>query len=220
VADAAIITAIYDGYDTLKPACPQDGLDVEWVLVTDDPAILDGSLGWHVVHEPRPGLHPNRAAKRPKFLPWEYTSAPASVWIDASLRVASARFAAEALAPADPIAQSPHPARDCIYDEVPASEIGTKYAGEPLREQEAHYRQAGHPAHWGMWATTMISRRHTPDVMRLGYAWLAEVARWTFQDQVSQPYVLRNLDMRPASLPWGHLATPLLSWEGSARHWQ
>lgn len=218
MADAAIVTAIYGGYDSLKPVLAQEGLDVEWVLVTDAAPSLEDARGWRVVHAPRPGLHPNRAAKAPKFRPWEFTDAPASIWVDGAVRVFSPRFAAEALALADPIAQFAHPWRDCIYDEVPASLVMAKYAGEPVRAQAEHYRAAGHPEHWGLWAAGIIARRHTPDVMRLGYAWTAEVARWSFQDQVSQPYVLRNLGLRPALLPGSHLGNPWLSYEGSARH--
>jgi TOD1/MUCI70, glycosyltransferase-like domain len=217
VSATAVITAIYDGYDSLKPACPQDGLDVEWVLVTDEPGIPDGSLGWRVVHEPRPGLHPNRAAKAPKFRPWEYTDAPASIWVDGSIRVTSPAFAAEVLAYADPLAQFVHPSRDCIFDEARAS-MYPKYAGEPVTEQAAHYREAGHPEHWGLWAGSVIARRHTPDVMRLGYAWSAEVARWSFQDQISEPFVLRTLGQRPASLPGGYQGNQWTAWEGSGRH--
>jgi hypothetical protein len=218
IPDAAIITSIYGGYDSLKPVLAQDGLDVEWVLVTDDSGIPDGHFGWRVVHISRPGLHPNRAAKQAKFRPWEFTDAPASVWVDGAFSVASPRFAAEALALADPIAQFVHPWRDCIYDEVPASEVMAKYDGEPVREQAEHYRGLGHPEHWGLWAAGVIARRHTPDVMRLGYAWAAEVARWSFQDQISEPYVLRNLGLRPSALTGNHLSNPWLSHQGSARH--
>src|SRR5262245_2678975 len=117
MSDCAILTAIYDSYDVLKPAMPQQGVGVDWVLVTDDGA-LEGRAterGWRVVFEPRPGVHPNRAAKHPKYEPWKYTDAAVSVWVDASFRVVSDRFAVEAtagLTDEDPIAQFVHPWRD------------------------------------------------------------------------------------------------------------
>ena len=128
--DVAIITAITDGYDTLKPVMPQTGVDVEWVCFTDGEPLPDAdtAAGWTMICEPRHGRPPNREAKRPKLRPWEYTSAPASIWVDGSFRVVSDRFAADVLALADPIAQfqhcllytSPSP-RDGLLSRMPSS---------------------------------------------------------------------------------------------------
>jgi hypothetical protein len=194
----------------------QDGVDVDWVLVTDiEPA---DPLGWRVVHEPQPELPPNRAAKAAKFTPWAYTDAPASIWIDASFRVTSPRFATEALALAKPIAQFKHPWRDCLYAE--AVEIA-KLGMDPERVaawQTARYREAGHPEHWGLWASGVIARKHTSAVKRMGVAWAREVAAGSARDQVSQPHVLREARLRPVSLPGTHLANAWLKYEGSGRH--
>lgn len=217
--DAAIITAIVDGYDDLKPVCPQEGLDAEWVLVTDNPAIPDGHLGWRVIHESRPGVPAVRAAKHPKFRPWEYTDAPASVWVDGSIRVTSPRFAAEALALADPVAQFDHPDRDCIYAEAEAALALPRYAAEPVYEQVLTYRAAGHPEHWGLWAATVIARQHTGPVMALGEAWTAHVDRWSCEDQISQPFILRNLGLRPAVLPGYYRDNQWLTLQPSGKHW-
>lgn len=219
MVSAAVICANYDLYDTFKPTLEQT-IGVEWVYVTDDEALGRGDVdpkGWTVAYEPRPGLHPNRAAKWPKCLPADYTSAPCSIWIDASFQVISETFVEEALAFAEPIAQFAHPDRDCIFDEVGASTSG-KYAGEPIAEQAEHYRGAGHPAHWGLWATGVIVRRHEPDVLAMGKAWLGEIGRWSFQDQISEPHCLRGAGLRPVDLPGRHLRTPWLSYQGSGRH--
>lgn len=216
--DVAIITAIFDGYDTLKPVLPQTGRDVEWICVTDGKPLPDAVGGWTMVCEPRNSGHSNRAAKRPKLTPWEYTDAPASIWVDASFRVISNRFAAEALAYADPIAQFRHPWRDCLYVEADVSIPLPKYAGEPIGEQADAYRQAGHPEHWGLWAAGVIARQHTSTMRRLGAAWAREVDRWSFQDQISQPFALRETGLRPTALPGTHFVNPWLSYEGSGRH--
>lgn len=220
MSDIAIVSAIYDGYDELKPTLPQKDVSVDWVLVTDDEALKDTPAvrGWRVVYEPRPGVHPNRAAKHPKYEPWKYTAADRSVWVDASFRIISETFAAEALAHADPIAQFQHPWRDCLYAEAKESAGLAKYAGEPVLEQADSYRQAGHPEGWGLWATGVIARQHTDAVRELGVRWLAETYEWSFQDQISQPFALRETGLRPAVFPGNHLATPWLAYEGSARH--
>lgn len=220
MSDCAIVTAIYDGYDELKPTLPQKGVSVDWVLVTDDEALKDTPTvrGWRVVYEPRPGVHPNRAAKHPKYEPWKYTDAAASLWVDASFRIVSETFAAGALAHADPIAQFAHPWRDCLYVEAKESAGLAKYAGEPVLEQADHYSFRGHPANWGLWATGVIARQHTDAVRELGARWLAETYEWSFQDQISQPFALRETGLRPAAFPGNHLATPWLAYEGSSRH--
>jgi hypothetical protein len=221
VTDVAILTAIYDGYDSLKPVLPQAGVDVEWIVVTDTPPPAELADGYTIVHEPRPGMHPNRAAKRPKYKPWRYTEAPVSLWVDASFRVVSPLFAVEAtagLTDDEPIAQFPHPWRDCLFTEAEESARLAKYAGEPVLEQADAYRRAGHPEGWGLWATGVMGRRHTEQVCDLGARWLEETARWSFQDQISQPFVLREVGLRPQAWPGSHLATPWLAYEGSGRH--
>lgn len=219
-ADVAVITCITDGYDTLKPICPQNGtLTVDWICVTDGtgPPPFPGS-GWRIVKEPRHHEHPNRAAKWPKCMPWQYTDAPASIWVDASFRVASRNFVADAMARAEPIAQFRHPWRDCLYDEAGASALLGKYGDEPVLEQAAHYQKIGFPKNWGLWASGVIARRHTEEVKDFGRLWLSEIGRWSFQDQVSEPFALNIAGLRPADLPGWHLENPWLSYEGSARH--
>jgi Protein of unknown function (DUF616) len=218
MTEVAIVTSVYGTYDTVKPVLPQTGADVEWILVTDTPPPAEDAEGWTIVHDPRHGEHPNRAAKHPKFRPWEYTDAPASIWIDASFRVTSPCFAIEAIEHADPIAQFVHPWRDCLYLEAEVSALLPKYDGEPLGHQVEYYRACGHPERWGLWAAGVIARQHTPEIRLLGVAWMHEVNLWSFQDQVSQPYVLRKTGLRPVGLPGTHFANPWLRYEGSGRH--
>lgn len=216
--DAAVITAVYGAYDTLKPVLPQDGLNVDWVCVTDDPTFRGAALGWRIVYRPAPRSHPNRAAKWPKLRPDVFTAAPASVWIDASFRVTSTSLVADTLEFADPIAQFAHPWRDCVYEEAQASALLAKYAGEPIAEQAGSYRGNDHPEHWGLWATGVIARRHTPQMREFGIRWAEEIDWWSFQDQVSEPLVLRELGLRPTNLPGTHFANNWLVYEGSGNH--
>lgn len=215
--DVAIITAIYDNYDSLKPVRKQINLDVEWVVVTDNPKL--DIEGWEVIYEPNRDRHPNIAAKRPKLMPWNYTDAPASIWIDASFRVVNEMFACEAMRYAEPIAQFKHPWRDCVYTETIASEDIPKYAGEPIAEQARQYRMAGFPENFGLWATGVIARQHTNnEIKRLGRVWAGEIFNWSFQDQLSEPYAMWLSNMRPAEFPGTHFANNWLVYEGSGRH--
>lgn len=217
-ADVAILTAIFDAYDTVKPVLPQAGVDVEWILVTDEVPATDAAQGWTVIHEPRPNVPPVRAAKTAKFEPWRYTGAPASIWIDASFRVVSPHFAQQAMEHATPIAQFVHPWRGCLYEE--AAEIAA-LGMDPdgvAEWQTGRYREAGHPTSWGLWASGVIARRHTAAVKRMGAAWAREVESGSARDQVSQPFVLRQAKLRPVAFPGTHLANAWLTYEGSGRH--
>jgi hypothetical protein len=218
MSDVAIITAVYDAFDTVKPALPQTSAEVEWILVTDTVPDADAAQGWTVVLEPRPDMLPVRAAKRPKFEPWKYTDAPASIWVDASFRVVSPRFAVEAMELAKPIAQFEHPWRSCLYDEaIEIAALGMDPDGVAAW-QTRRYREAGHPEHWGLWAAGVIARRHTAAVKRMGAAWAREVESGSARDQVSQPFVLREAKLKPVALPGTHLANGWLKYEGSGRH--
>lgn len=218
--DAAVITSIYDGYDDLKPVCPQKGMDVDWVFVTDNPEAVAPSqeLGWRVILNSQPDLHPNRAAKLPKLLPWEYTTADRSIWVDGSFRVTSETFVEDAMSFADPIGQFIHPWRDCLFAEAEECIALGKYESPVLRAQTDSYRIQDHPEHWGLWASGVMARVHTPEVMELGESWLREVNFWSYRDQISQPFVLRTVGLRPTKFPGMHLDNGWLQYEGSKRH--
>lgn len=234
--NVAIITSITDGYDTLKKITPQFGLNVEWIAITDGTEQAESGHGWEIQHfiphdmgaqsieglrsTPPDETHPNRLAKLAKCTPWRVTSAPYSIWLDASYRVTSGTFAFDALKCAHPIAQFVHPWRDCVYDEAAASAALTKYDDqwESIRSQSREYDAIGHPRNWGLWATGVIVRKHTPEVKEMGEQWLAEIRRHSYQDQVSEPVSLRLCDMRPSPLPGDHITNPWLKYEGSARH--
>jgi hypothetical protein len=243
---AAVLTALMDGYDTLKPILPQDGADVQWVCYTDskeiaaeavetviqpDPTLRGGRLamvhptGWEIIYYDRPAdEHPNRAAKRPKTHPALYTDAPASVWLDASFHVVSPGFVVDTVTAAREsrcgIAQFGHPWRDCLYDEAEESRRLPKYVDErDLLTQQVHvYGLANMPRHWGLWATGVIAREHRADVLHLGDQWARQIDTYSYQDQVSYPYVNWFSGMRPVNLPGDHFHNPWVAYAGSGRH--
>ncbi len=212
----AIITAIFGGYEKLQPTYPQT-LDTDWICVSDRP-ITDLPGEWRIVTESPSDSDMNMAAKRPKLMPWLYTDAEYSIWIDASFRVIAGRFASEVGLMANPIAQFSHPWRQCALEEAEFSARMNKYDGDPLLEQAAHYRTAGHPAQWGLWVAGMIARKHTPEVKKLGELWLGECQRWGRQDQVSQPFALRAAGLRPQIVPGDHFNNPWISYQHNPNH--
>ena len=181
----AAVCAIYGGYDLIPPV--PDGFD-DAVLVSDVPV----RSGWRNVVEPS-GARPTLAAKRPKARPDLYTDCDASLWMDGSIHVRDGAFArhVRALLEQHELVLTDHPEdRNCLYAEAVHCQDWPKYAAEPIRAQTAHYRAAGMPESFGLWAAGCIARRHTPAMVRLGDAWLEEMERWSIQDQVSLPFIL------------------------------
>lgn len=205
MTSVAVLTSIYGDYDLLTDP-PEQSLPCEWVAVVDHPHKADG---WRQVVEPRPHMHPRLAAKVAKCLPNEYTDAEVTIWLDGSARILSRDFVAmclEALGDSK-WAQWVHPERDCIYAEAEVSMRMLKYQGQPCREQVEHYRKQGHPDHGGLWATGCIVRCWGEpwcfhDDHLFGERWLAEQMRWSYQDQLSEAYLIRELIPKPpAPLP-------------------
>jgi len=190
----AAVCAIYGGYDLIPPV--PEGVD-DAVLVTDVPV----RSGWRNVVEPS-GAHPRLAAKRPRCRPDLYTDCEASLWTDGSIHVLDDRFITLVRSQLEEheIVLWDHPEdRDCFLEEAQHCHDWPKYRDGPLLEQAAHYLAEGMPEHFGLWATGSIARLHTDRMRVLGDAWLAEMERWTIQDQVSLPYLFWREGIEPGT---------------------
>lgn len=124
--------------------------------------------------------------------------AAVTVWIDASMTLLRPDIEALAVAELgdDDALFMRHPWRDDIYAEREASHPNAKYDDQPTAEQVAHYRAEGHPEHWGLIHSGLLVRRNNARVRAFDDAWWAEIIRWSVQDQLSLPYVLRRLTKR------------------------
>jgi len=223
---AVVYTAMYGDYDTLKPQPVQD-VPCDFICFTDKKDLADPSGCWHIILAPQPPVHPRMQAKYFKLMshrvfpdgqlaprydwPGRRKTYDFVVWTDASIRIFSSAFVREICGDVgeNKWAMPPHPQRDCIYREASYSTHLAKYKDQPLEEQAASYRAAGHPEHWGLWACGLIARSgQLPEkVKALGEAWWEENLRWSYQDQVSLPYLLRRhhvgVDIIPRSLSDG-----------------
>lgn len=222
----AVITAIYDRFDELKPIeITQEGVDVDYVFVTDDRDLEStwSHLGWRVVYEPRPGVHPCRAAKRPKMRPQDYTNADHSVWIDGSFRIIDSHAVVDMLQVAAEsrygVAQFRHPWRQCWLDEAYASLDLAKYAGESelIDKQIADYEYIV-PTKRGLWATGVIARYDHDQHVDWGKHWYRQCLQYSYQDQISHPIVCWFEGIWPGDLPGSHMHNQWVRYEGSARH--
>lgn len=158
------------------------------------------------------------ASKVARCRPDLYSDAEITIWLDASARLNpdSVEQLVEALGDSD-IAQFIHPDRSDIGPEADFSLKMRKYHGHPLDAQVAHYRSAGFPVDFGLWACGCIVRRNTAQMRDFGNAWLLEMMRWSWQDQISEPFVLWSMGIRPTTLPGDLWSNPIVGFNYDAR---
>lgn len=82
-----------------------------------------------------------------------------------------------------------HPARDCIYGEGLYCISKKKGLKEDILKQLDFYRSENYPAHNGLYATGLLLRRHTKKVKEFSRHWWEQIAKFSYRDQISLPYV-------------------------------
>jgi hypothetical protein len=208
-----IYSALYGGYDTIKP------LPGEWTgLMFTDMKDREPEGGWTFIYAPHqivsghgdPRLvapmlahkywktHPGKAMERVGENFHTVCDEPGdldlSIWVDASITLHEGfvEHAVYALGQ-DDWSMVRHPWRDCVFEEATYSATLGRYASlaDDIRRQAAWYRELGHPAHWGLQATGLCIRRHTPAVLNLSHHWWMECLNWSHQDQVSLSVLMR-----------------------------
>lgn len=209
----ALITAIFGDYDVPKPLNYGHGFD-DAILVTDNPTLE--AHGWRI-HLNAKGWSPRMSAKYPKISPFDYVGADAYVWIDAAFTVINPEFRVfcEQALEGNDIVVWEHPHRwhrNCLYPEAELSLTLPKYAGSKIQAQVDHYRAEGMPADFGLWACGSIVWRNCPEAKAFSKAWLAEIRRWSVQDQISFPYLVWKMSPKLGVFPANEMENPYLRW--------
>lgn len=210
-----VYTAVYGGYDPLRPHPEHPGVEA-WLCYTDDPDLQ--CEGWITIHEPPLYSHPRLSAKWRKCHP---PAADSTLWVDGSVWIQDPAFidvVGEQLNRSS-MTMFSHPWRDCIYEEVGASIGMLKYQGleDAMARQVQHYASNGWKPHAGLWASTVIGRRSYRPVAQLGAAWFAHCEAYTYQDQLSLPYLLDRYGIYPAALPHSLADNPWFIWASHNR---
>jgi len=178
-----VYTAIYGGYDNPKD---QPDIGVDYICYTDNPDLKSNT--WQVRYEPIfPKLHPRMRAKYWKLVcPFDSLS----LWIDGSIEIVDRNIIDRLSKYLDNgWATYKHPSpRDCIKEELEASLPMEKYRDVPVKEQVEYYFAQGMPEHFGLWACGVMLRDGRFE--DFGNKWFIENLAWTYQDQISLPYLV------------------------------
>jgi hypothetical protein len=194
----AVYTAIAGGYDPLREHPYVPGVD--WVAFSD--RVLDFArtdwdvlpMVWFV------NAHPRTRAKWYKVRScMDIGKYDRTLWIDGSIELHSDALIRAALERDEPMTLYQHPDRDCIYNEAHLAKNMPKYKDQDLEAQVRHYKSNGHPKQWGLWASGIIARQRCALTMRIEERWWEEILKWSYQDQLSLPYVFRELDFKPGT---------------------
>lgn len=201
-----VYTCVTNGFDHIGYQKMIDGVD--YYYFTDGKDNPDPSLGWNLAflnEDLIKSTDPRRAAKVLKVNPFiseTITNYKYAIWIDGSMQITSNTFVSEVLSYlSNGMVISPHfDGRKCAYGE--ATIRPAKYAREPLDEQVAFYKQEGFPENYGLYECGLMARDMTNEsVKRVSELWLEQNFIWSYQDQVSLPYVLWKTGFVPDILP-------------------
>lgn len=183
-------TAIFGDYDSVieQPSLEE----VRYILFTDNQSIM--SETWEIRGVPKGFLSQLNSRMRAKW----YKTHPHllfpnqnTCYIDGNMKLYSNYFELFNYVGDNGFALYTHPeGRDCIYQEAYYCKDFPKYKNQPIMEQVNYYRGEGFPEHYGLWACGNLFRRDTKVVRNMDKAWWEENIRWSYQDQISFPYVL------------------------------
>lgn len=208
----AVYTAITAAKDSLKEPLVRSSADL--LLFSDLPCEVPG---WNVLPACDLFADPRRNARASKLLAHQYLPGyDYSLWLDGSIRLLSRveDLVAAYLDETD-IAVFKHSERGCVYDEAAVCMALSFDNPVVMTAQMAAYRQRGYPAGNGLIESGVILRRHSAAIERLNNAWWSECCRYSRRDQLSLPYVLASIDIRPAFFPGTIYDNPgLVSYEG------
>lgn len=193
---SVVYTSIVGGYDALRTPRPT-WPETEYVAFLDPGA--PSSPPWQARPLPRVLATTRRTSRFAKIM--AHTTLPGaeySLWMDgniiASPHTTMELLIAKYLSDAD-LAVLRHPCRTCLYEE--ATECSLLRLDDPHRiaDQVRRYRSAGFPAGAGLGESGVILRRHTREVAAFNEAWWAEIERGSVRDQISFPYVAREMQV-------------------------
>lgn len=116
-----------------------------------------------------------------------------SVWVDAKIKLNVAPKVLVDMCKDKEILAFHHPERDCLYQEANVCIDNKLDSKLIILEQIDRYKKDGFPEHAGLPAAGIIVRKNTKQMQRLNEQWWAEICAGSHRDQLSFPYVYRDV---------------------------
>lgn len=169
---------------------------------------------WEMVHADLGDLPPAKRNRKVKiWFPAAWGGYEYSLYLDSTVELlVDPRELIQFLEPGSDICVFRHPDRDCLYEEARAVKRLRKAAPRLVDLQVAAYRERGAPPHSGLWACTVILRRHTSFMRDFCRKWWEEVKRFSHRDQISFPVVVQETGAKVSTFPGSLLDNEFLSW--------
>jgi len=181
-SDITVYTAIFGDYDVLRdPGMLNPGC--RYLCFSDSP---QKSEVWETVVQRRVMSTAVQDARLIKILSHRFVDTKYSIWLDGNLQllIDPVKIVTKYLVNRD-IALFAHCERDCIYQEAETNVFLRKAPAENINKQISRYRVEGYPEHNGLAETSILIRRHTPEVIAFNSLWWAEMLQGTWRDQLS-----------------------------------
>lgn len=191
-----IYTAVYGNYDKLK-AQPKQDIECKFTCFTDNANLDKEDNTWDIVVEEGWSKNPRMSAKLFKMKQY-FGDGDISIWIDGSARIKTESFAKDLvkMLGKDNFLLFRHPEnRIDIYQEAEYCYQMPKYINQKILQQVQYYKGQGFPEGTGLYACGLLVRRQNKCV-EINEEWWNENLEWTYQDQLSLPYVAWKLGFK------------------------
>ena len=215
----AIITAIYGNYDNIKEQDINNKADVDWYCFTDNTDMKSDQ--WTIITTPyhlnstkyeyKNSYHNVSDKKIYNMMSAKYYKLKNHeidilqkydyiIWIDGSITLRP-NFINNVLTNIIDndyeLASFKHSERNNINDEVKLSLTMDKYKTQDLNTQYQFYLQDGFNDNIGLFENTIIIRKKTERINNIFDLWWIHNLKYSYQDQISFPYVLWKLNENP-----------------------
>ena len=217
----AVITSIFGNYDNLKEHNINNKDKVDWYCFTDNTHIQNNT--WTIINTPyhlenidafdiqNTNSYPNikHDQKIYNMMCAKFYKAKAHtidilkkydhfIWIDGSI-ILRPTFLDKMMEHTKhhELIQFKHSTRDNIKDETNVSIQMEKYKSQKINEQYAEYINSGFPDKTGLFENTIMVRKNNNRCNAIYDKWWVHNLKYSYQDQISYPYVLWSLKEIP-----------------------
>lgn len=210
-----VYTCLFGRYEVLnEQTCPNRS-GIGFICFTDLEKIK--STSWKLRRVPPQDIGSDRDSRLPKLLPHHYlANYEQSLYIDNRVLLTSdPADLFDRFLPADGpgFAVLPHHKRASAFEE--AEHVIAEMVDDEVRvrEQIDAYRANGFPDQSGLFAGTVILRRHNqPDIVQFDTMWCNHVLRYSKRDQISFPYCAWKLGLAFTTIDERVSENPFFKW--------